>query len=195
MDVMTRPGRDERVAARLGIARRIAAVRAAKDAKMLRAEGDGGEVGLTDEELDAALGPLDARPAYAYPKRGMGRNAAPASPCCVCGTDEGYRPKTCRRPTRVDVTQFGVPGLACRRCYEQLRRPARPTKARPEVAVKKLLPAPPCALCPPSPPPPPGAPRPERWSGRALGVDGVLCTTCYGREYYRRKLSARRDAS
>ncbi len=139
--------------------------------------------GVALAELDRKLRALDAP--CIYPPRGNGKHVKPFLPCVVCGDPAGRVPKKCRRPTRVDVTRFGVPGEACKRCYDSLRAPGRRvSRAETTAAVEKLLPPRRCADCGMA------GGGPIRRSGRGVGVEGFLHANCYFRLHYHRKLSA-----
>jgi hypothetical protein len=49
-------------------------------------------------------------------------------PCVLCGTTGGYRPKQSAVPARNVMKRWGIEGLACRVCYNRIRRRARQGK-------------------------------------------------------------------
>jgi hypothetical protein len=49
--------------------------------------------------------------------------------CTICGTTGGYRQKHARSPVRNSLEPFGIEGVACRVCYNRIRR--RAMQARP----------------------------------------------------------------
>lgn len=110
--------------------RRIAAVRKAKIAKARRTGFDS----LDEEELDEVLGKLLIPPERPIPPRGPGKSIRPTLPCVVCGDPGGFVPTNGRRPRRVDVGRFGIPGEACRRCYDRIKAPVQRPRRRLERA-------------------------------------------------------------
>lgn len=176
---MTMDGMTGSAKERYEIERRIAAVRREKVERMRRH----GLENLGPRELRAAIKYAEEKPRH--PGRGPARKVREYGPCVICGDPEGYKPRLCRTPTRVDLRRFGIEGEGCRKCSERLTAKVRRARPVPLPVPACILPCVACGirggLCYTR------SLKPARLAGEPFGLGGEVCLKCWHRLNYRRK--------